>query len=86
MSKTSSKRSFVLPTAEENRRTSAAARRDPDAQPLTARQLKAMAPLAWESWQLAIPSGTTPSARLWPSNTCRLERLATIPLPSVTAR
>lgn len=47
MSKTTpSKRSFVLPTPEENRRIVAAAKKDPDAQPLTAAQLKAMVPLA----------------------------------------
>jgi len=45
MSKTTPKRSFVLPTAEENRRIVAAAKQDPDAQPLTAKQLKAMVPL-----------------------------------------
>ncbi|MFT3822139.1 MAG: BrnA antitoxin family protein [Rubrivivax sp.] len=45
MSKTSPKRSFVLPTTEENRKIVAAARQDPDAQPLTAKQLKEMVPL-----------------------------------------
>lgn len=45
MSKAPSRRSFVLPTVEENRRIVAAARQDPDAQPLTAAQLKAMVPL-----------------------------------------
>ena len=41
----SPKRSFVLPSVEENRQIIAAAKRDPDAQPLTAKQLKAMVPL-----------------------------------------
>jgi uncharacterized protein (DUF4415 family) len=45
MSKTTPKRSIVLPSAEENRKIIAAAKQDPDAQPLTAKQLKAMVPL-----------------------------------------
>ena len=45
MSKTSLKRTLVMPTAEENRKIVAAAKRDPDAKPLTAAQLKAMVPL-----------------------------------------
>ena len=45
MSKTTPKRSFVLPSVEENRQIIAAAKRDPDALPLTAKQLKAMVPL-----------------------------------------
>ena len=45
MSKTIPKRSFIVPSAEENRRIVAAAKQDPDAQPLTAKQLKAMVPL-----------------------------------------
>ena len=45
MSKTTPKRSFVLPSVEENRQIVAAAKRDPDALPLTAKQLKAMVPL-----------------------------------------
>ncbi len=45
MSKTTPKRAFVLPTAEENRKIVAAAKQDPDAQPLTTKQLKAMVPL-----------------------------------------
>ena len=36
---------IVMPTLSENRAIMAAAKRDPDAQPLTARQLKNMAPL-----------------------------------------
>ena len=45
MSKTIPKRSFIVPGAEENRQIVAAAKQDPDAQPLTAKQLKAMVPL-----------------------------------------
>lgn len=45
MSKTSPKRTLVVPTLAENRRIVAAAKADPDAQPLTAAQLKAMVPL-----------------------------------------
>lgn len=41
-----SKRSTVrMPTAEEDKAITAAARSDPDAQPLTPKQLKAMVPL-----------------------------------------
>lgn len=43
--KSSAKRTFILPTAEENRRIAAAAKQDPDAKPLTVKQLKAMVPL-----------------------------------------
>ena len=45
MSKTTPKRVLVMPTVEENRRIVAAAKQDPDAQPLTAVQLKSMVPL-----------------------------------------
>jgi uncharacterized protein (DUF4415 family) len=45
MSKTSKKTSVRMPTVREDKAVVAAARRDPDAQPLTARQLKAMVPL-----------------------------------------
>ena len=45
MSKTTPKRSFVLPSVEENRQIVAAAKRDPDALPLTPKQLRAMVPL-----------------------------------------
>jgi uncharacterized protein (DUF4415 family) len=45
MSKPSAKRAFVIPTREETRRILAAARLDPDAQPLTRQQLKEMVPL-----------------------------------------
>ena len=45
MSKTTPKRVLVMPTAEENRKIVAAAKRDPDAQPLKSSQLKAMVPL-----------------------------------------
>lgn len=37
---------IVLPSKEEDRAIMAAARRDPDAQPLTARQLKSMVPFS----------------------------------------
>ncbi|HCU24523.1 MAG TPA: hypothetical protein DF383_05855 [Deltaproteobacteria bacterium] len=46
MSKTSKKRPAILPpTVEEDKRITAAARKDPDARPLTPKQLKAMLPL-----------------------------------------
>lgn len=45
MSKPSPKRTLVVPTLAENRRIVAAAKADPDAQTLTAAQLKAMVPL-----------------------------------------
>ena len=45
MSKTTPKRALVMPTVEENRKIVAAAKRDPDAQPLSAAQLRAMVPL-----------------------------------------
>lgn len=45
MLKTPPKRTLVMPSAEENREILAAAKLDPDAQPLTASQLKDMVPL-----------------------------------------
>ncbi len=45
MSKTTPKRVILMPSADENARIVAAAKADPDAQPLTKRQLKAMVPL-----------------------------------------
>ena len=45
MSKTSRKPAIRMPTVSEDRVVIAAARRDPDARPLTARQLKTMVPL-----------------------------------------
>lgn len=45
MSKASKRPSVVLPTVEEDRVITAAARKDRDAQPLTPRQLKAMVPM-----------------------------------------
>ena len=45
MSKTTPKRSLVVPTVEESRKIVAAAKQDPDAKPLTSAQLKAMVPL-----------------------------------------
>ena len=45
MSKTTPKRVLVVPTVEENRKIVTAAKRDPDAKPLTSAQLKAMVPL-----------------------------------------
>ena len=43
--KSTMKRRFVMPTAADDRGIVAAARRDPDAQPLTTAQLKTMVPL-----------------------------------------
>lgn len=45
MSKTTPKRVIRVPSVEENARIVAAAKADPDAQPLTRTQLKAMVPL-----------------------------------------
>ena len=45
MSKTMTKRHFLVPSAEAQRRIVKAAKADPDAQPLLAKQLKAMVPL-----------------------------------------
>jgi uncharacterized protein (DUF4415 family) len=45
MSKTSKRTSIVMPTAKEDKSITVAAKADPDAQPLTAKQLKAMVPL-----------------------------------------
>ena len=45
MSKTSKRSKITVPTAAEDRRIRAAAKADPDAQPLSAKQLKSMVPL-----------------------------------------
>jgi uncharacterized protein (DUF4415 family) len=45
MSKISKRRVIVMPTERENKIISAAAKADPDAQPLTPKQLKGMIPL-----------------------------------------
>lgn len=45
MSKGSKRSSIVMPTSQEDRAITAAANADPDAQPLTPKQLKAMVPL-----------------------------------------
>jgi hypothetical protein len=45
MSRTSRRPEIVLPTPEEDRAITAAAKADPDAQPLRAKQLKAMVPM-----------------------------------------
>lgn len=45
MSKVSKRPSVIMPTREEDKAITAAARNDPDAQPLTSKQLKAMVPL-----------------------------------------
>ena len=45
MSKVSSRPAVVMPTAAEDRAITAAAQSDPDAQPLTPKQLKAMVPI-----------------------------------------
>jgi uncharacterized protein (DUF4415 family) len=45
MSKTAKRPTVLMPTVEEDRAITAAARKDPDAQPLTPRQLKAMVPI-----------------------------------------
>ncbi len=45
MSKTFNKPPILIPTEADSRRIVAAAKGDPDAQPLTDKQLKAMAPM-----------------------------------------
>jgi uncharacterized protein (DUF4415 family) len=45
MSKISKRPTIHMPTAEEDKAITAAARSDPDAQPLTPNQLKAMVPI-----------------------------------------
>jgi uncharacterized protein (DUF4415 family) len=45
MSKASKPKKIVMPSTAENKKILAAAKRDPDAQPLSAKQLKAMVPL-----------------------------------------
>lgn len=45
MSKVSKRPAVVMPTERENKLIVAAAKADPDAQPLTAKQLKAMVPM-----------------------------------------
>jgi len=45
MSKISKRSTILMPTAEEDKAITAAAKSDPDAQPLTPKQLKAMVPI-----------------------------------------
>ena len=45
MSKVSKRPSIVMPTSKEDRAITAAAKADPNAQPLTPRQLKSMVPM-----------------------------------------
>lgn len=45
MSKVSKRPAVLMPTTEEDKAITAAARSDPDAQPLTSKQLKLMVPL-----------------------------------------
>lgn len=45
MSKISERPTVLMPTAEEDKAITAAARSDPDAQPLTPKQLKSMRPI-----------------------------------------
>jgi len=45
MSKISKRSSVVMPTSREDKAITAAAKADPDAQPLTPRQLKSMIPM-----------------------------------------
>ena len=45
MSKISKRPAILMPTVEEDKAITAAARSDPDAQPLTPKQLKAMVPI-----------------------------------------
>jgi uncharacterized protein (DUF4415 family) len=45
MSKISKRHTILIPTAEEDKAITAAAKSDPDAQPLTPKQLKSMVPI-----------------------------------------
>jgi len=45
MSKISKRPTILIPTAEEDKAITAAAKSDPDAQPLTPKQLKSMVPI-----------------------------------------
>ena len=45
MSKISKRTSIVMPTSKEDKAITAAAKSDPDAQPLTPKQLKSMVPM-----------------------------------------
>ena len=45
MSKISKRPTILMPTADEDRAITAAAKSDPDAQPLTPKQLKSMVPI-----------------------------------------
>jgi len=45
MSKISKRPTILMPTSEEDRAITAAAKSDPDAQPLTPKQLKSMVPI-----------------------------------------
>ena len=45
MSRVSSRSSLRMPTVEEDKAITAAAKSDPEAQPLTSKQLKAMVPV-----------------------------------------
>jgi uncharacterized protein (DUF4415 family) len=45
MSRISKRSAIVMPTSEEDKAITAAAKNDPDAQPLTAKQLKSMVPM-----------------------------------------
>lgn len=45
MSKTSKRPAVAIPSAKEDKRITAAAKADPDAQPLTLKQLKSMVPM-----------------------------------------
>jgi len=45
MSKVSKRPSVVMPTSQEDKAITAAAKTDPDAQPLTPKQLKSMVPM-----------------------------------------
>ncbi|MGO8755947.1 MAG: BrnA antitoxin family protein [Gallionellaceae bacterium] len=45
MSKVSKRPSVVMPTSQEDKTITAAAKADPDAQPLTPKQLKSMVPM-----------------------------------------
>ena len=64
MSKISRRSTIVRPTVEQDKAITAAAKSDPDAQPLTPRQLQAMVPAKTLSERAENPHPTTRSPRI----------------------
>lgn len=61
-----------VPTPEEDRRITAGAKADPDAQPLTAQQLRAMVPLL--DLRRSDPPGSAPAGRSGGGRGCAASR------------